>query len=355
MELRDRSGLRRPRPRASPSATRSTGTRACCSTTPTRTTATATSAPTTRRPRRRWTRGPSPAATRRTSTTRPSRPATPTPTPAPATPTTTSARTGPTGSSSTTACRSRSTSCSGADVGPEVFGAYDLSADVSVHHDAGAAGSSTTATAPRARACRSAIRRRRRRSSQAGRVGDGAVRGCEGDVDGDAEGRRLQGQERAGAWLRQLLPHGVPDVRGQGAHAHVPPEEGRAGADRRGPQRQDRAPRAQGQARKAKHTYTVKIKPKGLKAGRYTIRLSTRQGRRTNTFSLPVTRATSARPSSGRRARSPRPRPCPSSSRPCRPWPPSTPGRRGRRGAGSGRRPSARARTRPRRTSRAWC
>ena len=38
--------------------------------------------------------------------------------------------------------------------------------------------------------------------------------------------------------------------------------------------------------RKARHTYTLRIAPKGLKAGRYTLRLRATRAHRTTTFKL---------------------------------------------------------------------
>ena len=43
-------------------------------------------------------------------------------------------------------------------------------------------------------------------------------------------------------------------------------------------------------ARRAKHTYTLRLKPKGLKAGSYTLRLRATRAGRTTTLKLPVTR-----------------------------------------------------------------
>jgi len=43
-------------------------------------------------------------------------------------------------------------------------------------------------------------------------------------------------------------------------------------------------------ARKAKHTYTLRLKPKGLKAGSYTLRLRATRAGKTTTLKLPVTR-----------------------------------------------------------------
>ena len=43
-------------------------------------------------------------------------------------------------------------------------------------------------------------------------------------------------------------------------------------------------------ARKAKHTYTLKVAPKGLKAGSYTLRLRATRAGKTTTLKLPVTR-----------------------------------------------------------------
>jgi hypothetical protein len=43
-------------------------------------------------------------------------------------------------------------------------------------------------------------------------------------------------------------------------------------------------------SRKASRTYTLKIKPQGLKAGTYTLRLRATRAGKTTTFKLPVTR-----------------------------------------------------------------
>ena len=202
-----------PTARASPIAATSRSPPASCSPTPTRTTATATSAPTTRRRRRRWTRGRSRAATRRTSTTRRSRPVTRSATSAPATPTTTRTRTAIRGCSSTAAWRSRSTAWPARASGRRCAGAYDLAGDVKF---------TTTAT------CGSfdygnGARRRRPAGAAAGHAADAGAQAERGRSAGrgtagrhghdDEEGGRVQGARpgRAGRCARSAR---VPDVRG---------------------------------------------------------------------------------------------------------------------------------------------
>ena len=94
-----------------------------------------------------------------------------------------------------------------------------------------------------------------------------------------------------GARPAALVPHRVPVVRREDADGHVPPEEGRARPRRPAQGLQGRAqgahdPLPQGLA----HLHAARSSPKGLKAGKYTLRLRATRAGRTTTLKLPVTR-----------------------------------------------------------------